>query len=83
MSSLLYHDGNRVLQDEFGSRPLADRACITGISMKPNLVAKPPVLAIGFTKSKSTATAPSSTSSRKAGACSQQWRRLDHKGNRD
>jgi predicted pyridoxine 5'-phosphate oxidase superfamily flavin-nucleotide-binding protein len=25
MSSLLYHDGNRVLQDEFGSRPLADR----------------------------------------------------------
>jgi predicted pyridoxine 5'-phosphate oxidase superfamily flavin-nucleotide-binding protein len=25
MSSLLYHDGNRALQDEFGSRPLADR----------------------------------------------------------
>ena len=25
MSSLLFHDGNRVLQDEFGSRPLADR----------------------------------------------------------
>jgi uncharacterized protein len=25
MSSLLYHDGNRSLQDEFGSRPLADR----------------------------------------------------------
>jgi uncharacterized protein len=25
MTSLLYHDGNRALQDEFGSRPLADR----------------------------------------------------------
>ena len=25
MTSLLYHDGNRTLQDEFGSRPLADR----------------------------------------------------------
>lgn len=25
MSSLLYHDGNRTLQDEFGSRKLADR----------------------------------------------------------
>src|SRR5215207_3211165 len=25
MSSVLYHDGNRALQDEFGSRPLADR----------------------------------------------------------
>jgi predicted pyridoxine 5'-phosphate oxidase superfamily flavin-nucleotide-binding protein len=25
MTSLLYHDGNRVLQDEFGSRALADR----------------------------------------------------------
>lgn len=25
MQSLLYHDGNRALQDEFGSRPLADR----------------------------------------------------------
>ncbi len=25
MSSLLFHDGNRELQDEFGSRPLADR----------------------------------------------------------
>ncbi|MDQ8726816.1 pyridoxamine 5'-phosphate oxidase family protein [Bradyrhizobium sp. LHD-71] len=24
-TSLLYHDGNRALQDEFGSRPLADR----------------------------------------------------------
>jgi predicted pyridoxine 5'-phosphate oxidase superfamily flavin-nucleotide-binding protein len=25
MSSILFHDGNRALQDEFGSRPLADR----------------------------------------------------------
>jgi uncharacterized protein len=25
MSTLLFHDGNRALQDEFGSRPLADR----------------------------------------------------------
>jgi predicted pyridoxine 5'-phosphate oxidase superfamily flavin-nucleotide-binding protein len=25
MTSLLYHDGNRALQDEFGARPLADR----------------------------------------------------------
>src|SRR5215216_6428425 len=25
MTSLLYHDGNRALQDAFGSRPLADR----------------------------------------------------------
>ena len=25
MTSLMYHDGNRALQDEFGSRPLADR----------------------------------------------------------
>ena len=25
MTSLLYHDGNRALQEEFGSRPLADR----------------------------------------------------------
>ena len=25
MTNLLYHDGNRALQDEFGSRPLADR----------------------------------------------------------
>src|SRR5437868_4755187 len=25
MASILFHDGNRALQDEFGSRPLADR----------------------------------------------------------